>query len=60
MVTLTAHENDELQGLKHSYKLIKHGLAAHIQDDRLLSETSNSLLLVDGPPMHLHPKMLNN
>lgn len=33
-------------------------MAAQNQDERLLSETSNSLLLVDGPPIGIYPKVL--
>ena len=34
-------------------------MAAQIQDERIPSEESNTLLLVDGPSIGLHPQMLS-
>ena len=42
--------NNELEAHKHT---AKRGKRAELNDDRLMSELSNSMLLVDGPPMAL-------
>ena len=49
--------NNELEAHKHTYR---RGHLGDLNDDRLLSEQSNSMLLVDGPPIgHKIQQLLN-